>query len=380
MREGNTYALAPTYGKRAAFFLYNQQEKWQDNRKITGEMLSLRGGGELNAQNRQLALALLLIMTLLAAYSFWFDRLFPLARRAAQEKVTTAEQLEFALPETTPANPTSEREKREMTPAAAESWALEQLSSNEMFLFSLYDFETGESFNHHGDVRVFPASLIKTLVLLVFLDEVNQGRQSLDNLHILGKQDHYAAGNRVKGTGFLRFKPPGIQYAHWEILSLMISESDNVATNIMIRLLGKELINRRAQAYGLTETKVARLIFERGSRTSILSTMNDLTALLVLLENRKLIDGELYNKAILLHRNAKKHRIGKYAASELVVANKIGDTSNRVADMALIYFPDRKPLALSVMIKTRDGSRISAEKNDEIIARFAKYLLDYYLP
>ncbi|MBS3886712.1 MAG: serine hydrolase [Dethiobacter sp.] len=334
----------------------------------------------MNAQNRQLALALLLIMTLLAAYSFWFDSLFPLARKAAQEKVTTAEQLELALPETTPANPTSEREKKGMTPAAAESWALAQLSSNEMFLFSLYDFETGETFNHNGDVRVFPASLIKTLILLVFLDEVNQGRQSLDNLHILGKYDHYAAGNRVKGTGFLRFKPPGIQYAHWEILSLMISESDNVATNIIIRLLGKELINRRAQAYGLTETKVARLIFERGSRASILSTMNDLTALLVLLENRKLIDGELYNKAILLHRNAKKHRIGKYAASELVVANKIGDTSNRVADMALIYFPDRKPLALSVMIKTRDGSRISAERNDEIIARFAKYLLDYYLP
>lgn len=332
----------------------------------------------MNAQNRQMALALLLIMTLLAAYSFWFDWLFPLAKKAAQGKVVSAEQFELVLPEAAPLE--SERNNKGMKPAAAQSWALEQLSSNEMFLFSLYDFETGETFNHNGDVRVFPASLIKTLILLVFLDEVDEGRQCLDNLHILEKQDHYAAGNRVEGTGFLRFQPPGIEYAHWELLSLMISESDNVATNIIIRLLGKELINRRAQAYGLDETKVSRLMFERGSPASTLSTMNDLTALLVSLENRKFIEGELYRKAILLHRNAKKHRIGKYASPELVVANKIGDTSNRVADMALIYFPHRKPLALSVMIKTRDGTRISAEKNDELIARFSKYLLDYYFP
>jgi len=332
----------------------------------------------LNAQNRQMALALLLIMMLLAAYSLWSDKLFPLPSRVTQEKTATAEQL--APPEVAPASTKDEREKKGKSPAAALNWALEQLSNNEMLLFSLYDFETGESFNHNGDVRVFPASLIKTLILLVFLDEVNQVRQSLDNLHILEKQDLYAAGNRVKGTGFLQFQPPGIQYAHWEILSLMISESDNVATNIIIRLLGKELINRRAQTYGLTDTEVTRLMFERGSPASILSTMNDLTALLVLLENRKLIDGELYRKAILLHRNAHKHRIGKYAAPELVVANKIGDTSNRVADMALIYFPHRKPLALTVMIRTRDGKRISVEKNDELIARFTQYLLEYYLP
>ncbi len=332
----------------------------------------------MNTQNRQMALALVLIMTLLAAYSFWFDRLFPSARKAGQGKVAIAEQLFLAVHEAAPSE--SESGEKGMTPAAAQIWALQQLSSNEIFLFSLYDFETGESLNYNGDVRVFPASLIKTLVLLVFLDEVNQGRQSLDNLHVLEKQDHYADGNRVKGTGFLRFQPPGIEYAHWELLSLMISESDNVATNVIIRLLGKELINRRAQAYGLNETKVGRLMFERGSPASTLSSMNDLTALLVLLESRKLVDGELYRKAILLHHNARKHRIGKYAPPELVVANKIGDTSNRVADMALIYFPHQQPLALSVMIKTRDGTRISAEKNNEIIARFSKYLLENYLP
>ena len=332
----------------------------------------------MNAQNKQIALALLLIMMLLAAYSLWFDKLFPVARRVTQEKTVTAEQL--APPETAPANTEGEQEKKGMSPVAALNWALEQLSKNEMLLFSLYDFETGESFNHNGDVRVFPASLIKTIILLVFLDEVNQGRQSLHNFHILEKQDYYAAGSRVKGTGFLKSQPPGIQYAHWEILSLMISESDNVATNIIIRQLGKELINRRVQAYGLTATEVTRLMFERGVPASTFSTMNDLTTLLVLLENRKIIDGELYRKAILLHRNAHKHRIGKYAGPELVVANKIGDTSNRVADMALIYFPHRQPLALVVMIKTRDGKRISVEENDEVIARFTQYLLEYYSP
>lgn len=341
-------------------------------------MKRIWGDWEMDAQNRQMAFTLFLIMTLLGAYSLGFDKLFPLASSVVQEGAAMAEPL--ASQEDVLSKEKNVREKKGMTPAAAQSWALAQLTSNEMLLFSLYDFETGETISHNEDVRVFPASLIKTLVLLVFLEEVNHGRQSLDNLHILEKRDLYAGGNRVRGTGFLQHQQPGIQYAHWELLSLMISESDNVATNIIIRLLGKERVNRRAQAYGLMDTRLTRLMFEPGTPSATFSTMKDMVSLLVLLENRKLIDGELYRKAILLHRNAQKHRIGKHLMEEVVVANKIGDTATRVADMALIYFPDRKPLVLAVMVKTRDGTRISAVKNDEVIARFAKYLLEYYWP
>ena len=49
-------------------------------------------------------------MMLLAAYSLWFDKLFPVARRITQEKTVTAEQL--APPETAPAKNEGEQEKK----------------------------------------------------------------------------------------------------------------------------------------------------------------------------------------------------------------------------------------------------------------------------
>ena len=47
-----------------------------------------------------------------------------------------------------------------------------------------------------------------------------------------------------------------------------------------------------------------------------------------------------------------KARIGRYLAEgDLIVANKVDTVTGIIGDMALIYFPHRPPLALSVAVK-----------------------------
>jgi hypothetical protein len=46
-----------------------------------------------------------------------------------------------------------------------------------------------------------------------------------------------------------------------------------------------------------------------------------------------------------------KQRIGRYIHNkDALVANKVGTVDHMVGDMALLYFPHRPPLALTIMI------------------------------
>lgn len=266
------------------------------------------------------------------------------------------------------------------TPQEAASWARSQLARHERLLFSLYDFETGETFGYYERVSVFPASLIKTLYLVAYLEQAELGKQSLDTVHRLKEGDFYARGTPVKGMGFLQTQPPGIEYSHEELLILMTAQSDNIATNILVNALGMKLINDKAAQYGMKSTRVSRLMFEHKTEAANnRSTVADLTALLVALEKRKIVSGDFYDLAITGMKNAHKHRIGKYPPPGVTVANKIANTDALVGDMALIYFPDRKPIALTILIQSQGAHKINARKNDELIAEFSQHLMNYYL-
>ncbi len=265
------------------------------------------------------------------------------------------------------------------TPAEALDWAKSQLPSNKRLLFSLFDFATKETLSHNGDVVVFPASLIKIHYLAVFLEEVSHGRQSLDTVYTLQEEDKYANEHLVAGAGILKSQPVGSEYTFEELITLMVAQSDNVAANIITNTLGFPLINQQAKEYGLEKTRAQRLMYDSTSPGSNLSTMNDMITLLVSLENREIIDGDLYERAIRIKRIADKKRIGKYVPVGVAVANKLGTTGTIISDMAIIHFLDREPIALAIMVQRRDGEKLDASTYDELIAELAKYIMEYYV-
>lgn len=102
------------------------------------------------------------------------------------------------------------------------------------------------------------ASCIKSFILAEFFRQVSKGVVDPNQIMEFGER------HTVTGSGVLKALEPGVKLTAKQIATLMIIISDNIATNMLIELLGLENINNACQELGFTATTLHNKIdFER---------------------------------------------------------------------------------------------------------------------
>jgi beta-lactamase class A len=96
--------------------------------------------------------------------------------------------------------------------------------------------ETARTWRYNERVVLPSASLIKLPILAAFWEAAEAGR--LDP----AERTDVPAGTSVEGTGVLKALTPGLQPTWSDLATLMITVSDNVATNLIIDRLGMDAI------------------------------------------------------------------------------------------------------------------------------------------
>jgi len=127
------------------------------------------------------------------------------------------------------------------------------------FGVALRHVETGEEVMRDADSCYVLASVFKVPVLVEAFHQLHEGRVTLDERLTL----HTADKNLPSGV--LTFFEEGLRPSLRDLLTLMIIISDNTATDMVMKRLGKESINARMRALGLEEINVSmtvRDIFE----------------------------------------------------------------------------------------------------------------------
>lgn len=137
----------------------------------------------------------------------------------------------------------------------------------------------------------------------------------------------------------------------WDLAVLMISYSDNIATNICIDLVGMEYTNDLLRTFGLRKTHLRRKMMDedawrRGDEN--VSTPGELVALLAAIENRNGVDESVSSAVIEIMKAQRKGMLGEVVPRDIPVANKPGGLAHVKVDAGLIYFPNRA-FAVSVM-------------------------------
>lgn len=113
-------------------------------------------------------------------------------------------------------------------------------------------------FEHNGSFVYSSASLIKVPILIEALRQHEQGLISLE--YGISLEDDAKAG----GSGVIQ----ALENSNWKVrdlLTLMIIVSDNIATNLLIDLLGMKAINQCMTMMGLKETKLQRKMMDFGA-------------------------------------------------------------------------------------------------------------------
>lgn len=197
------------------------------------------------------------------------------------------------------------------------------------------NMETGDSFEHNADMPMQPASVIKLPIFLRCIQLVSQGK--LDPKEELVCRDE----DRVGGCGALRaFRGP--QAVSLETLwELMISISDNTATNLLIKRLGREALNEAFEAMGLSSTRINRLLFDseaaaRGIENEV--SARDMALLLQSVYGREFEERDMsqYAEDILAGQQI-NHKIPGYIPSGARIAHKTGEDDGISNDVAIVY-------------------------------------------
>ena len=113
-----------------------------------------------------------------------------------------------------------------------------------------------QSFAYRADVRVPSASVIKLPIMLELMERVKADTMNLDAVHILSEAE------KVGGDGVLKTYPDQSRVSYRELLRLMLTNSDNTATNIIINQLGRDAVNQRIRKLGLGQSQLNRVMMD----------------------------------------------------------------------------------------------------------------------
>ena len=223
------------------------------------------------------------------------------------------------------------------------------------------NLQTNEAVGYLAD-EIFPtASTIKLAVLLTLMQQVEDGEYSLDDPLMLRRADH------VAGSGLLQHLSPGLTMPIRDWAFLMMSVSDNLATNVLIDHAGLDAVNEWLDAHDYPEVRLHRKInfnlLKTDQKLLGTSTPAALTRMITAVYQQTHVSPAACTEMMRMMNKVGADRVGRYLPFEpygsevpdaemLRLAGKTGSLAGMRAQTAVIYRgqpAENRGFALTVM-------------------------------
>lgn len=247
---------------------------------------------------------------------------------------------------------------------------------------SLYakNLDTGAAYNLDGDAPARTASTIKFPIMVECFAEAADG--TLD----LGESIKLTEEEKVSGSGILQDLSNGKEYRIHDLIVLMITLSDNTATNLILNRIGGNAVNARMAKLGLEQTRSMRKILGDGNNLKAVPTgISDEGAkpenkkwgigrsspheMVMLLE--KVYRGELVNKTasgemLDILKKQRDHSSIARDMKDVVVANKSGALDALRSDVGIV-FAKQGPIAMAITVDGMPTPNWSEDNPGELL-------------
>ena len=246
---------------------------------------------------------------------------------------------------------------------------------------ALLDFDSGLRFSLAGDRWFHAASTIKVAVLLAVFRAVDEGRLRLDDSLLVRNRFISAADGfpfRLDSDSDALpklYQAIGRTVNISELAEGMIAASSNLATNLLLDLVGVEYarnVLREAQVSGVELRRGVEdhAAHERGIDNQV--TADGLLTLLCAVRGNFLSNESREHAIGILLAQRFKSMIPAGLPAHATVAHKTGEISTACHDMGIVYLPERQPYIAVILTEfdsELDGRRETVAAISEVIHR-----------
>jgi len=168
----------------------------------------------------------------------------------------------------------------------------------------------GATFSHNGDRQFGAASTVKIPLMVTIYRQIDRGERALDNQYVLRNEE------KAVGSGVLLHLHEGLSPTLEDLIYLMISISDNTATNILIDMARMDHVNEVIGSLGMQHSTLARKMQGKpaeGRQQENWATSNDyVKALQAILAKRAASPGSCDRMIAMLEKQQNTKRISRY--------------------------------------------------------------------
>ena len=215
------------------------------------------------------------------------------------------------------------------------------------------------------------ASVIKIYIMIDAFNQVKNGNIELSDKYFLSQKD------KVGGSGILNNEPNGKVLNNEDLIRLMITKSDNTATNVLINRLGMKSINNSIKSLGCTDTSLNRFMMDEDAITNGIEnyvSVNDLCMTFKKIYNNECVDIK-YDSIMLnmLKDNTYDKKIPALLPSNIEVANKTGENIGIENDAGIVFSSKGAYIVCFLTYKGLSDSQVFA------ISQSSKEIFDTYI-
>lgn len=238
---------------------------------------------------------------------------------------------------------------------------------SEYAVYLAYPQSSSEIYTYNP-IPMRSASMIKVFIMAAVMEQARDGAIDIDEPLILRSSD------KVGGAGILAGYPSGTELSLREVMKLMITHSDNTATNMVIDRIGMAAINDYIQREGYGDTVLRRKMMDydaiNAGRENY-SSVKDLGDIFLKIYKHECVNNKYDEIMIDFLKGQTDDECFPAAVPDKVVAHKTGALVGLFDDGGIIYGGNSSDVILVIMTENFTGESTVINR----MKKFASYVV-----
>ncbi len=213
----------------------------------------------------------------------------------------------------------------------------------------VWEYTSGKGIEINAD-EIYPAASIIKLPIAFELMRMIDSSNKTDNPIYLYDKRKFKEEFRTLGSGKLQYTKADVEYSLDYLTEIMIANSDNSASNMLLyEIGGMDGLNRAMRNAGLKITSMKQWLPDLEGQN--ITTAKELSTIMYNINNPSYVPKKYRNVLREYLRKTKTRLLNGTLPENVEIIHKTGNIADMIGDCGIIYLPNGKQYIVTILVK-----------------------------